>query len=163
MAAIDTRKAERRTLRFNSIDEMLKELDRIVAADKAGKLRCTGNWTAGQVIGHIATWINYGYEGFPSGAHPPWFIRMILKFMKKKYVRDGVKAGVKIPSIPGGTYGQEPLSTQEGAAKLRAAMMRIQNRDPVKFHSPAFGEMQHDERVAFQLRHAELHFGFLHY
>lgn len=35
----------------------------------------------------------------------------------------------------------------------------MKNREPIKFHSPAFGEMQLDERIAFQLRHAECHLG----
>ena len=62
---IDTGKVQdRRKLRYQSIDELLADMDRIAAADKAGKLRCTGNWTAGQAMGHLAAWINYSYEGY---------------------------------------------------------------------------------------------------
>ena len=44
---IDTSKVQdRRKLRFHSIDDLLADVDRIVAAEKAGTLRRTGNWTA---------------------------------------------------------------------------------------------------------------------
>jgi len=161
---VDTGKVtDYRKLRFSTIDELLKEIDRLVAADNGGKLRRTGNWTAGQIFGHLAGWMNFSYEGFPKrGARPPWFIRFILRMKKKAYMRDGMPRGVKIPGIEGGTFATEPLSTQEGAQRLRAVLLRMKNREPVLHHSPAFGEMSDEERIAFQLRHAEVHLGFLH-
>ena len=153
---------DRRKLRFNSIDDLLADIDRIVAADKAGKLRRTGNWTAGQAMGHLAAWISYGYDGFPMKP-PPWFIRIILKMMKEKYLRDGMPAGVKIPKVDAGTYAIDVISTDEGASRLRKALARLKSGEPAKFDSPAWGKMPQDERIALNLRHAELHLGFLHY
>ena len=151
-----------RKLTFNSVDELLAEIDRIIAADRASALRRCGNWTAGQIFGHLAAWINYGWEGYP-GRTPPWFIRFILRRMKIKYLRDGMRRGVRIPRVKEGTFGLEPLSTEEGAQRLRQALARLKNREPVKFDSPAFGKMSDEERVRFQLRHAELHLGYLQY
>lgn len=159
---IDTAKVtDRRKLRYNSIDDLLADIDRIVAADKAGRLRCTGNWTAGQAMGHVAAWINYAYEGFPL-ARPPWPIRVILGFLKKKYLRDGLPAGVKIPKVEGGTKGTEPLTTEEGASRLRKALARLSSPEPARFPSPAWGEMSQGERITLNLRHADLHLSFLH-
>lgn len=152
--------SDRRSLRFATIDELLADVDRVVAADKAGTLRRTGNWTAGQVFGHLATWINYAYEGFP--IRPPWFIRWILRMKKAAYLRDGMPAGVRIPRVPNGTFGTEPLGTEEGAKRLRSALLRLKSGEPAKFESPAFGKMPLDERIALNLRHAELHMSFLH-
>lgn len=91
---IDTkRQTDRRTLNFPTIDAVLADVDRIVAADRAGTLRCTGNWSAGQAMGHVAAWINYAYDGFPLGP-PPFFIRWILRLMKKKILSSGMQAGV---------------------------------------------------------------------
>ena len=73
---VDTARAEHRALRFDSLDELQAEIDRIVAADQGGRLRRTGNWTVGQTFGHLATWINYGWEGYPFKV--PWFIKLIL-------------------------------------------------------------------------------------
>lgn len=68
---------QRRLLHFNSIDEIFAEMDRIIAADRAGTLRRAGNWTAGQAFGHLAAWIDYGYEGYPMKT--PWLVKVIAK------------------------------------------------------------------------------------
>jgi len=159
---VDTAKTtDRRKLHYNSIDDLSADIDRIVAADRAGKLRRTGNWTAGQAMGHLAAWINYAYEGFPI-PRPPWPIRLILGFLKRNYLRDGLPAGVKIPNVEGGTTGTEPLSTEQGADVLRKALARLRSSEPARYPSPAWGEMPHDELIALNLRHAELHMSFLH-
>lgn len=148
-----------RKLRFETVDDVRGEIDRLVAAEQAGTLRRTGNWSTGQVLGHLATWINYGYEGYPMRV--PWFIRLILRFKVKSYLRDGMPTGVRIPKVAGGTYGTESLSTEEGVQRLRAALQRLEH-EPAKFESPAFGPLTEEQRIALNLRHAELHMGFLH-
>ncbi len=161
MNTVNTAKvADRRRLRFATVDDLLTDVDRIVAAEKGGTLRRTGNWTPGQVFGHIATWANYAYEGYPF--RPPWFIRWILRKKKVAYLRDGMPAGVRIPKVPNGTFGTEAMSTDEGIKRLRLAMLRLKNGEPAKFDSPAWGKMPLEERIAMNLRHAELHMSFLH-
>lgn len=158
---VDTAKVtDRRKLRHDSVDALLADVDKIVAADKAGKLRRTGNWSAGQAMNHLATWINYAYEGFPMRV--PWFIRVLIKLKLGRYLKAGMNAGVHIPGAVGGTYATEPTSIDEGAKKLRAALSRLKNREPAKFDSPAFGKLSDDDRVSLNLRHAELHLSFLH-
>jgi hypothetical protein len=155
--------AQRRVLRFNSVDDLIADVERIVAADRLGIVRTSGTWSVGQIFNHLACWIGYGYEGFPPGAHAPWFVRAILRFMKKRLLRDGMKPGVRIPGAPDGTFGTEPMTLDEGAEKLRAALQRLKNREPARHHSPALGHMSDDERIQLQLRHAELHLSFVHY
>jgi hypothetical protein len=158
---MDTSKVQdRRRLGFSTIDDLLADVERIVAAEKAGRLRRTGSWTAGQAMGHLATWINYAYEGYPFKV--PWFIKVFIRMKKGKYLREGMPAGVRIPGVEGGTYGTEVLSTDEGAARLRQALARLQRGEPAKYESPAWGKMSAEERVALNLRHAELHLSFLH-
>ncbi len=158
---IDTAKAtDRRNLRFNSIDELLADIDRIVESDKKGTLRHIGNWTAGQIFGHIAGWIDYAYEGYPTKV--PWFIRMFIRPKRTKYLREGLPAGVRIPRAEGGTYATQAYPTAEGADRLRKALRRLKSREPARYDSPAFGKLTDDERIALNLRHAELHLSFLH-
>ncbi|MBW7904658.1 MAG: DUF1569 domain-containing protein [Phycisphaerae bacterium] len=152
--------APRRALRFSSIDELLREVELIEVADAAGRLRCAGAWTAGQILGHLAAWIDYAYEGYP-GKRPPWLVRFIVRLSRKRYLYGGLPAGVRIPDAPGGTYGTEVLSTEEGARRLRAALERL-GREPARHDSPVFGSMTQEERIALNLRHAELHLSFLH-
>jgi hypothetical protein len=159
--AIDTAEStDRRSLRFSTVNDVLSEIERIIAAEQAGTLRRTGNWTTGQIFGHLAAWINYGYEGYPMRV--PWFIAVLLRFKVKKYLRDGLPRGVRIPGVEAGTYGTEPLSTDEGARRLRAALKRLQT-EPAQFESPAFGKLSEQDRIQLNLRHAELHLGFLNY
>lgn len=156
---VDTAKAVRRKLRFNTIDDLLAEMDRLIEAESGGKLQSTGNWTLGQIFGHLAAWIDYGYDGYPMTV--PWFIRLILKFKVKGYLKNGMPAGVKIPKTPGGTYATAALSTDEGALRLRKSLDRLKRGEVAKFDSPAFGPMSHDDRILLNLRHAELHLGFV--
>jgi hypothetical protein len=160
--SINTRKVARRKLRFATIDEALGEIDRIVAAEQAGTLHTTGNWTAGQIMGHIAAWINYSFEGYPLRP-PPWIIRFILRRLGRRYLRDGMRAGQHIPGIEGGTVGIESLSTAEGAERVRRALRRLTSGEVARFDSPAFGPMSMDDRIQLNLRHAELHLSFLQY
>jgi hypothetical protein len=63
----------RRTLRFDTIDDALAEIERIVAAEPGGTLNRLGNWTPGQIKGHVAAWINYSFEGYPIRPPPGSF------------------------------------------------------------------------------------------
>ncbi len=62
---VNTRACEFRRLRFDTYDQVWAEAQRIAGAERGGRLRCAGNWTAGQTFGHLATWIEYALDGFP--------------------------------------------------------------------------------------------------
>jgi hypothetical protein len=156
---IDTSKvANRRKLHFDTIDQMLAEADRLAAAEKAGQLKRLGNWTLGQALGHLAVWAEFGYEGNPP-LKVPFFIRWILRLQKKKFIRGPMPAGVRIPSVEGGTFGTEPMSVEEALPRLRRVMERVKTETP-PFPSLALGKLTHEEAIAINLRHAELHLGF---
>lgn len=159
----DHRKAENwRKLRFESIADCKAEVERILAADQQGILQSCGNWTAGQILSHIAAWIEYAYEGYPIKA-PPFFIRWILKIGLRKMLEHGMSKGVRIPGIKEGTTGMEDVPTAQAADRLIAALNRLAKDDAIKEPSPAFGSMSHQDRIKLNLRHAELHLGYLSY
>ncbi len=160
MPTVDTAQVrDHRRLQFNTVDDLRAEIERIVASEQAGTLRRTGNWTAGQAFGHLAAWINFAYDGYPMKL--PWFIRPFVRRKLKQYLAGRMDAGVRIPRVAGGTYGTEVLPTEEGAARLRAALGRLE-REPARCDSPAFGKLPEEQRIKLNLRHAELHLGFLH-
>ncbi len=157
--AVDTGKViGRRTVRFESIDEVLAEVDRLAEAERAGRLRRLGNWTLGQALGHLATWAEYGYTGAPLKA--PFFIRWILRLRKRKFLYGPMRAGVKIPGVEGGTLATEPKPLEDGLAQYRKVMERLKAEPPTA-PNVIFGRLTHDESIALNLRHAELHLGFL--
>jgi len=151
-----------RKLRFESIDVCRQEIRGIVQADASGSLQTGGNWTAGQVMSHLAAWIEYGYEGYPI-KKVPFFVRWLLRINLQQMLRSGLTAGVRIPGVDGGTTGMDKIATSVAADRLLRALDRLENKDPAKYDSPAFGPMSHEDRVLLNLRHAELHLGFLSY
>jgi hypothetical protein len=160
---IDTRKAPRRKVRFTSVAELDAELDRIERADLEGRLKATGNWTPGQILGHIATWLEFGWCGYPPELRPPAIIKGILRLRKNKYLRDGMPVGVRIPGLKDGTLGTEPISTREGLARLRKALEPLRRGETQPHPSPAFGALSASDCAQLNLRHAELHLSFLNY
>lgn len=150
-----------RKLRFRSIAELRTEIDRLVAADQAGTLRRSGQWTTGQIFGHLAVWIEYHFTGYPTEVHPPRLLRAAARMLKPILLRRPMRRGLKIPGVKGGTVGTEPMSTEEGAERLHTALTQLERGEPSQHHSPMFGPLNDSERIALHLRHAECHLGFL--
>ena len=156
---VDTGKvAGRRMLRFESIDQAMAEVERLAETERAGRLRRLGNWTPGQTLGHLAAWAEYGYTGSPLKV--PFFIRWVLRLRKRKFLYGPMRAGVKIPGVEGGTLATDPVPLDEGLSRFRRAMERLKAEAPTA-PSPVFGLLTHEESIAMNLRHAELHLGFL--
>jgi hypothetical protein len=157
--AVDTGKvAGRRELRFESIDQALADVDRLAEVERAGRLRRLGNWTLGQTLGHLAAWVEYGYTGCPLKV--PFFIRWILRLRKRKFLYGPMRSGVKIPGVEGGTLATDPMPLDEAVERYRRVMERLKTEAPTA-PSPIFGRLTHEEWIALNLRHAELHLSFL--
>jgi hypothetical protein len=156
---VDTGKvAGRRMLRFESPDQIMAEVDRLVEAERAGRLRRLGNWTMGQTLGHLAAWAEYSYTGAPLKA--PFFIRWMLRLRKRKFLYGPMRANVRIPRVAGGTLATEPLPLEEALGRMRRVMERLQSEAPT-VPNFIFGPLTHEEWIALHCRHAELHLGFL--
>jgi hypothetical protein len=162
LVQIDTGKVtDRRSLRFADSRDLLADVERVAAAERRGALRRTGNWTAGQTLGHLAAWASFPYEGYPPELNPPWFVKFILRFQKNRFLHRPMPHGVKIPGVEGGTKGLDVLSLDEGLARLRSAWQRLDAGPPSR-PNPIFGPLTHDEWKQLNLRHAELHLSYLH-
>ena len=158
-ASIDTAQVpHRRPLRFNSIDEVILDVDRLVEAERKGRLKRLGNWTLGQTLGHLATWAGFAFT--PNPLKPPFFVRWIVRMRKSRYINESLPAGVRIPRVEGGTLGTKVISLEEGVRLYREALLRLK-RDPPTQVNTLFGRLTHDEWINLNLRHAELHLGFM--
>lgn len=157
----DTKTAGWRELRFQSLVELRAEVERLLVADRQGTLKVSGNWTAGQNLGHLASWIEWGFDGYPPSVKtPPWILRVVLKLMKHSMLNKPMRRGVRLPGVQGGTYGTEPCETQAGGARLLNALDRLKTTAP-RYPSLALGQLSHEEAIQLHLRHCELHLGFL--
>lgn len=151
--------SERRAIRLECGAEVLAEAERIACADRAGRLRRTGNWTAGQCFGHLAGWIGFCFDGYPVVAPPELAARALVR--KPTALREGLMAGVRIPGVEGGTAAIEVLPLDEGLARLRAGWARLEG-GMARFPHPFFGALTYEEWMMLHLRHAELHMSYLH-
>lgn len=151
-----------RELHFADLDSVAAEMDRIASADRERRVKQLGNWDAGTIFGHLATWIDYSFEGFPPDLNPPWIIRFILRFQKHKFMKGPMPRGVKIPGIKSGTFATEAVPLEEGVRHLRRSLERLKREKPTQ-RSVLFGELTHDEWIKGTLRHAELHMSYLTY
>lgn len=154
--------ADRRKLRFASIADIRRDLETLEAAHRAGTLRTSGNWTPGQNFAHLAAFMNYAYDGYPPQlSNPPFLIKLILKFLKGRFLYKSVPAGIRIPGIKEGTVGADPVSVEEGLTRLRASLARLEAAPPDRAN-PIFGHLSHPEWINLHCRHCELHLSFLH-
>jgi hypothetical protein len=150
---------DRRPLRFATPAEALADAERLAAADRAGTLRRAGEWTAGQCLGHLAAWIDYAFDGYPFTAPPEMAARARERL--PLVLEKGMTAGVRIPGVEGGTTGTDDLPADEGLARLRRAWARLEASPPPREHA-FFGPLTHAQWVQLNLRHSELHQGWLH-
>lgn len=159
-ATVNTAKIkDRRTLRFESVDEAIREAETLVAAEQAGTLRKVGNWSLGEAISHVAYWANAPFDGYPAELKVPWLMKFLMGFLRGRILTKGMMPGVKISGAPGGTYGAEKIPAGEAFERLRSAFTRIDQTCPPD-PNPLFGDLTHTQWKQLNLRHAELHFGF---
>jgi hypothetical protein len=149
----------RRTLHFNSIEDALADVEALQGPARAGTTRCLGNWTFGQILGHLAAWVEYSFDGVPM-KKPPFIIRLIMRPMKRRFLYKPMSAGSNIPGVPGGTLGMDPLSLEVGLARFHSAFSRLQRETPALPHL-IFGPLTRDEWINQHLRHAEVHLSFM--
>ena len=148
----------RRKLRFDTIEDALAEAERLVAAEREGRLARAGNWSLGRTLGHLATWANFAFDGYPPEVSAPLPVRLILRAMRGRVLNQGMMAGVKIGRLPEGTVGVEEMPAEAGLERFRAALRRLKDSSPTA-DNPVFGKLTHAQWVQLNLRHAELHLG----
>ena len=147
----------RRELKFKSVDDVLADVEMLAAAEREGKLTLLGNWTFGQLLGHLATWVDYSYDGAPLKV--PAMVRYLLRLMKRRMLYRPMAPGRSIPRVEGGTLGREEISSEQGLERFGRAFERLKKEAPARPHL-LFGTMTHEEWIQSHLRHAELHLSF---
>lgn len=176
---VDTRSCERRAVVIADVEAMACEVDRVERASRPGGagLRVTGNWSAGQLMVHVARLIERSMDGFgaaPASERPvPRGVRSVAARAARSRdatLEQEVRATlVGCAMLPGGASAAgagevEPPAlvwTQDGAAALRTAIVRIREQHPMDKPSPTVGRLTHEEWLRVHLRHAALHFSFI--
>lgn len=146
---------QRRTLRFASFDEVLHDVDHLLAHG----YRRLGSWSLGQVCAHQALFIGQSIDGFAMGL--PFFVRWVTRpLFKTRWIEHGLPNGLKLKGKLTSMLPPDGLDDSVGVEQLRAAFSRLQN-DTQRQLSPILGHLTREEWDQLHLRHAEHHLSFL--
>lgn len=157
---VDTAKAPRRDLKFSCLGCVRGDLDRIEAAHRAGTLGHTGNWTAGQILDHCAITLETGLDG--STIDAGLFGRIMGRLFKKALLKPGsMRPGFRLPKRMSALEPRPGVTFEQGMARIRRALARIDAGERMTKPSPWLGPMTHQEWVVLNANHCQLHFGFL--
>ena len=152
---VDTAKVEgRRQLKFSTLDEILADVERL----NQSKLRTLGNWSAGQILAHLATTMDWCLDGAPVTA--PWYIRLFGWFVKNPFLRNPMPAGFALPEATAKYLVPAETSWEEGLRILRTSIQRLKTESQ-RHRSPFLGELTREQWDQLHCRHAELHLSFL--
>jgi len=145
---------ERRDLHFTSVEEILADVEHLAQ----GNVRPLGNWTAGQILKHLAIVMDGSIDG--PGFRLPWYVRLLGRMIRKRMLNRPMSAGFRLPSYAAKVLVPPPISFEEGLAAFRHAVHRQQTeagRKPNAF----LGTLTAEEWTRLHCRHAVLHLSFL--
>ena len=152
-----SRVTDRRGLHFTSMHDILDDVEYLDSGDPP---RTTGNWSGGQIVHHVATFIDFSIDGFPV-PRPALPIRLLGRLIRKRALSHPIRSGYRLPRKfallapgPGITWEDAVEHMSETVARLRTERMTAS--------SPLLGRLTHEQWEQFHCRHAELHFSFMH-
>ncbi len=146
---------------FRTLDELSAELDAVEAAERAGALRTTGAWSAGQILEHCGMLMRFSFDGF-GGVRAPWFVRLGgSACFKPRLGKSQMKPGLKLPKSAAKLLPRDLAPFGEGMALIRSQLARIAAGERMTQDSPVLGRMTHEQWVLLHLDHCRMHMGFL--
>ncbi|MCE2882911.1 MAG: DUF1569 domain-containing protein [Planctomycetaceae bacterium] len=159
---VHTKNAPRRELSFHCTGCLKEELARIEAAEARGELATTGNWSAGEILDHVAKVWEFSLDGFPPEAKVAFPLQLVARLMKRRFT-SGKTLPAGFQAGKGGQYMMPAAgtTTAAGLARLRRVVARLDAGEEMNKPSPAFGALTHDEWMRLHLAHAQLHLGFI--
>jgi hypothetical protein len=161
---VDTRRvAHRRAVHFQTMDDLVAEVERLVAAGKAGKVQPLGNWSPAQVLWHIGKLIECSFDGFPFRYRrgPRWTMRLLRLVSWRLLIALAFRPGFTNPPEAALLEPEPSLSLESAAVYLRAQIARIHNGEQMTQACSVDGPYSDEQWIYIHLRHAELHLSFL--
>ena len=153
--SVDTTKVEgRRTLKFNSLDDILADLERL----NQGPVRNLGNWTPGQLLKHLTMPMVWCLDG--TSLRSPWHMRFFGWLIKNRILNSPMPAGFKMPADLAERMPPSETTWEDGLQTLRAVIARLK-AESQRYPSPFLGELTRQQWDQLHCRHCELHLSFL--
>lgn len=150
----DANTPERRTVRFESMRDILEDIETLAKGDAI----TSGDWTAGQLVNHIADAIHKSIDGYELLA--PERERKIASRRRETLLVEGFPTGIKLEGEMTRYVPEPGVSFTAALENLRRAVGRVESERMEAVH-PFLDRMDHEQWLRFHCRHAELHFSFL--
>lgn len=148
--------AQRRELRFESIDDVLSEVERLTAGD----VKTTGNYSYPQILEHLARALDAvcGHLATPRVSLPLRVGARMIRPLVLLKMRPGFKLPAQAQSV---LWPSESVDIEDAVTHFKAAVQRYCDAETLPPH-PFFGKMTRAQSDQMQCRHCELHLGFVH-
>ncbi len=118
LSTLDCGGSMARNLRFNSLDEALQEIDRVLAASD---VQTNGAWNVSQIFVHMAQSIEYSMTGYPENK-PALFRKTIGRLVLAKFLSQGYMSHGLNDAIPGAPALDPSLPVKDAAARLKKSI-----------------------------------------
>lgn len=161
---VDTRAVPRRPLHFKCLGCLKAELDRLEAAQRAGSLATTGNWTPAENLDHCAVTFESGLDGMKGGA--PFLAPLFGMLLKARVTADrpgAMRPGFNFPRDATELAPRAGVTFEQGMGRLRRAIARLDAGERMTARSAWLGALSHEQWLRLNLNHCQMHLGFLTY
>ncbi len=147
--------AQRRTIQFETMQDILDDVERLAEQG----MHSSGNWSPGQILGHVADAIRQSIDGYEVIA--PERSRRIAARGLETLLAEGFPTGIALEGEMARYIPAEGETLHDAMPNLRAVIGRLDTAQMEAVH-PFLDKMDHGQWTRFHCRHAELHFSFLH-
>ena len=147
----------RRTLRFDNLDEALAESERLAALT----VTTEGRFGFGQILEHLARTVDV-VNGSLKVPKVAWPLRVVAKALKSRILAGPMPSGVRLPSKTQSIlWPSHAIDVAAGLRHYRDSVNQLTRLATLPEH-PVFGTLMKSEHIQLQCRHAELHLSFVH-
>ena len=156
----ETMTAERRQLKFASLDEAVRDAEQLLASG----YEQAGNWDLTQCCHHLAVLMDYPIDGFPKFSFPlnvgSWLLKQTVAH---RYLNRVLESGVWPAGSPTDkrTVPSTGGNDEEAVARLKQAAERLQSHTGSFQPSPLFGMLDKETLLKLHRIHTAHHLSFL--
>lgn len=143
----------RRKLAFNTLDEILDDVDYLCQ----GKVRSLGNWSPGQNLNHLTILMLGCLDGID--VKVPFLTRTAVSLIKRRILTKQMSPGLQLPKAAAALLPSE-TTWEQGVQEIRTALNRMKTESQRHAH-PVLRELSREQWDQLHCRHCELHLSFL--
>jgi hypothetical protein len=141
--------AERRDLSFDSLDDVMPDVETLMSGNVT-----VGRWSLGQICNHLSTGLVLPMSGRPDPSLQPVPDAFRRRMLRRERFPDGMQAPLAV-LLPG-----EGLDVRKEADTLRSAIKGFSRSEGPFLPHPALGLLTKVEWTRFHCLHCAHHLGF---